>query len=142
MLVSLLLVQYSTLFVVDEAVKFIAVIDFPVVAVFPAFIVITIVMVATEIKVIAVLVVTSIVVSRKHLTVDTVALFSVLRQGSEEVNHDFGSTNKMVELIQSYPELCASIDRVANKPIDRDVSIPADDLPVCGDDAPAIYSGV
>lgn len=44
--------------------------------------------------------------------------------------HDFGGAEKMVELIQSYPELCSSIDRVASRPFDPDIDVRADDFPV------------
>lgn len=39
-------------------------------------------------------------------------------------------TDKMVELIQSYRELCSSIDRVANRPFDPKISVQANDFPV------------
>ena len=39
-------------------------------------------------------------------------------------------TENMVELIQSYSELCNSIDRVANKPFEAIIDIRADDFPV------------
>lgn len=43
---------------------------------------------------------------------------------------DFEGTGKMVELIQSYRELCNSIDRVANRPFDPTIGVEADDYPV------------
>lgn len=39
-------------------------------------------------------------------------------------------TEKMVELIQSYPELCNSIERVANRPFEANIDVRADDFPV------------
>ncbi|CAM9207788.1 unnamed protein product [Scytosiphon promiscuus] len=42
---------------------------------------------------------------------------------------DFEGTEKMVELIQSYRELCNSIDRVANRPFDPNIGVRADDYP-------------
>lgn len=36
----------------------------------------------------------------------------------------------MVELVQSYRELCNSIDRVANKPFDPSIDVQSDDFPV------------
>lgn len=44
--------------------------------------------------------------------------------------NNFEGAEKMVELIQSYPELCGSIDRVASKPFNADVHVRADDFPV------------
>lgn len=35
----------------------------------------------------------------------------------------------MVELIQSYPELCGSIDGAASKPFDNTIDVRVDDLP-------------
>ncbi|CAM9137098.1 unnamed protein product [Ectocarpus fasciculatus] len=42
---------------------------------------------------------------------------------------DFEGTERMVELVQSYRELCNSIDRVANKPFDPSIDVQADDFP-------------
>ncbi|CAB1096679.1 unnamed protein product [Ectocarpus sp. CCAP 1310/34] len=42
---------------------------------------------------------------------------------------DFEGTERMVELVQSYRELCNSIDRVANKPFDPTIDVQADDFP-------------
>lgn len=43
---------------------------------------------------------------------------------------DAAETEKMVELIQSYRELCNSIDRVADRPFDPNIDVQADDYPV------------
>lgn len=45
-------------------------------------------------------------------------------------HNDLDGTEKMVELIQSYPELCNSIDRVANRPFEANIDVQADDFPV------------
>ncbi|CAN0056187.1 unnamed protein product [Ectocarpus sp. 4 AP-2014] len=42
---------------------------------------------------------------------------------------DFEGTERMVELVQSYRELCNSIDRVASKPFDPSIDVQADDFP-------------
>ncbi|CAM9117886.1 unnamed protein product, partial [Pylaiella littoralis] len=42
---------------------------------------------------------------------------------------DFEGTENMVELIQSYRELCNSIDRVASKPFDPEIDVQAIDFP-------------
>lgn len=44
---------------------------------------------------------------------------------------DFEETEKMVELVQSYRELCNSIDRVASRPFEPHIDVQADDYPVC-----------
>eukprot|EP00903_Cladosiphon_okamuranus_P011998 g11267.t1 len=42
---------------------------------------------------------------------------------------DFEETEKMVELVQSYRELCNSIDRVAGRPFTSNIDVKADDFP-------------
>jgi hypothetical protein len=37
--------------------------------------------------------------------------------------HEFESSSKMVELIQSYSDLCAAVERVANKPQDISINV-------------------
>lgn len=44
--------------------------------------------------------------------------------------HDIDGNAKMVELVQSYPELCSCIERFASKPLDLDIGVQADDFPV------------
>ncbi|CAM9501571.1 unnamed protein product [Hapterophycus canaliculatus] len=67
---------------------------------------------------------------------DQVASVTAFSSSNPGVHHpsranepDFEGTAKMVDLIQSYRELCNSIDRVANRPFDPTIGVEADDYP-------------
>lgn len=44
--------------------------------------------------------------------------------------HELDGNVKMVELVQTYPELCSCIERVASTPFAPDIAVQADDFPV------------
>lgn len=43
--------------------------------------------------------------------------------------HEYESTGKMIELIQSYSDLCGAVEKAANKPHDANVGVLANDFP-------------
>ena len=42
--------------------------------------------------------------------------------------HEFESTEKMIELVQSYSDLCAAVDRISNRPVDTAIAVTPGDF--------------
>ncbi|KAG5180093.1 hypothetical protein JKP88DRAFT_264019 [Tribonema minus] len=49
--------------------------------------------------------------------------------GAERYTHEFESTAKMIELVQSYGDLCASVERAASRLQDTSIAVTPNDFP-------------